>query len=278
MSSVKGSPAEPFDRVARRQRRARAAPGFAAHAFLKRAVTADIAERVAAFGRVFECGLDLGCHDARVDTGAGWTVALDPALAFARAAGIPAVVADEDRLPFGDGSFDIIVSALALHGVNDLPGALIQARRALRPGGVFIAALFGAASLSDVRAELLAAEDEATGRAAARVSPMVDVQAAAGLLQRAGFAMPVADVATLTVHYRDAARALADLHGMAEGNILATREPLRRAVLADAVRRFEARRAPDGRIAVAIDIVTLTGFAPSGLPDAALGEAMRARV
>ena len=258
MSSVKGSPAEPFDRVARRQRRARAAPEFAAHAFLKRAVAADLADRVAAFGRAFECGLDLGCHDARVDTGAGWTVALDPALAFARAAGIPAVVADEDRLPFGDGSFDIIVSALALHGVNDLPGALIQARRALRPGGLFVAGFFGGTTLTEVRADLLAAESELTGRAAARIAPMVDTDMAAGLLQRAGFADPVAEVDTIAVRYDDLFAVLRDLRAMGEGNILASRVPLRRDVLADAARRF-ADRAVAGRIAVTVQVIYLTG-------------------
>ena len=270
-------PAEPFDRRARRQRRARAAANFGEYAFLKCAVAAELTERVADLGSNFACGLDLGCHDARAGNFAAWTVALDPALAFATAAGSPAVVADEDRLPFADASFDVVVSALALHGVNDLPGALIQLRRALKPGGVFIAALFGGVSLGELRRDLIEAENALTGRVAARVAPMVDVQAAAGLLQRAGFVMPVVDVATLTLRYASAAKALADLHGMGEGNILIQREPLRRAVLAGVVERFEARAGDDGRTVVEVEVLTLTGWAPGG-DGPALGTLMRARV
>lgn len=269
-------PAEPFDRRARRQRRARAAASFGAYAFLKRAVAADLAERVHELGIGFACGLDLGCHDARVGDFAAWSVGLDPALAFAAAAGGAAVVADEDRLPFADASFDVVVSALALHGVNDLPGALIQVRRALRPGGLFIAALFGGVSLGQLRRDLIEVESALAGRVAARVSPMVDVQAAAGLLQRAGFVMPVVDVATLSLRYASATKALADLHGMAEGNILIQREPLRRAVLAEAAARFEARAGADGRTVVEVEVLTLTGWALGG-DGAALGETMRAR-
>ena len=267
--------AEPFDRRARRLQRARAAPRFAEHAFLKRAVADDLAARLSALGRSFACGLDLGCHDARVATGAEWSVAVDAAAAFARMAGPPALVADEDRLPFRDGVFDVAVSALALHGVNDLPGALIQVRRALVPGGVFVGALFGGVSLGELRRDLIDAETALTGRIGYRVAPMVDVQAAAGLLQRAGFVDPVADVATVTVRYASAARALADLHGMAEGNILHGRAPLRRAVLAAASRAFEAR-AVGGRTTVEIEIVTLTGLAPGG--DASLADGLRAKV
>ncbi len=267
-------PAEPFDRRARRQRRSRAAGRFGEHAFLKRAVAAELAERVAELGSSFARGLDLGCHDARIGAFAAWSVALDPALAFATSAGTPAVVADEDRLPFANASFDVIVSALALHGVNDLPGALIQVRRALAPGGLFIAALFGGVSLGELRRDLIEAESALTGRVAARVAPMVDVQAAAGLLQRAGFVMPVVDVATLTLRYASAAAALADLHGMGEGNVLMQREPLRRAVLAEVAARFEARAGADGRTVVEIEVLTLTGWAPGG-DAAALGQTLQ---
>ena len=258
------SAAEPFDRVARRQQRARAASGFAEHAFLKHAVATDLAERAASFERRFERVLDLGCHDARVPVAAAWSVAVDAAWAFARVAGPPAVVADEDRLPFADASFDLVVSALVLHGVNDLPGALIQVRRALKPGGLFLGSLFGGVSLGELRRDLIEAESELTGRVAARVAPMVDVQAAAGLLQRAGFADPVVDIVTLTVRHASLAAALADLHGMAEGNILASRSPLRRAVLGRAAERFAARAGADGRVTTEVEVLTLTGWTPGG--------------
>ncbi len=172
-----------------------------------------------------------------------------------------AVVGDPDRLPLGDASVDLI-AAFGLHAVGDLPGALILARRALRPGGLFVAALPGGATLAELRADLLAAEVALTGRAAARVLPMVDPAAAPGLLQRAGFADPVAEVDTLTVRYADLAGVLRDLRGAGEGNILAHREPLRRDVLADAARRFAAR-AEGGRIAVTVQVIYLTGRGPA---------------
>lgn len=253
--------AEPFDRAARRRQRARAAAGFAAHDFLKAAMVDDLSARIAAFERRFATVLDLGSHSGAFGRAGDLVVALDAGLAFARAAAGPAVVADEDRLPFGDASFDLIVSAASLHGVNDLPGALIQARRALRPGGVFLAALFGGTSLAELRRDLLDAEAGLTGRAAARVSPMVDAVAAPGLLQRAGFADPVAEVDTLTVRYPDLFALLRDLRGMGEGNILRDRVPLRRDVLGDAAARFAGRADADGKVPVTVQLLTLTGRA-----------------
>ena len=244
------SPAEPFDRAARRRQRARVRPG---HDFLTRALAADLAARVAVAGRDFAVAVDVG------GTGIGGealTIVVD---AVPAPGGGAALVAEADRLPLADASVDLI-AALGLHAVNDLPGALILARRALRPGGMFIAALVGGATLAEVRADLLAAEVALTGRAAARILPMVDPQAAPGLLQRAGFADPVAEVDTLTVRYTDLAGVLRDLRGAGEGNILRDREPLRRDVLADAARRF-AERAVDGRVAVTVQVITLTGWA-----------------
>ncbi len=244
--------AEPFDRRARRRQRARTT-GTAA--FLQAAIAADLADRVAALDRAFASVLDIGATGI---VGTDFTVALEPSPA--RAAMLPhAVAADEDRLPFADASFDLIASTAALHGVNDLPGALIQARRALRPGGLFVAGLFGGTSLSEVRADLLAAESDLTGRTAARVAPMVDTDRAAGLLQRAGFADPVAEVDTVAVRYDDLFAVLRDLRAMGEGNILASRVPLRRDVLADAARRF-ATRAVAGRVALTVQVITLTGW------------------
>ncbi len=135
---------------------------------------------------------------------------------------------------------------------------MILARRALRPGGLFVAALAGGATLNEVRADLLAAEVAVTGRAAARILPMVDPQAAAGLLQRAGFADPVVDIDLLTVRYDDLAGVLRDLRAAGAGNIVRGREPLRRDVLADAAQRF-ATRAVAGRVAVTVEVIYLTG-------------------
>lgn len=250
-SAPEASAAEPFDRSARRRQRRRA-NGDAD--FLRAAIASELAERVAALDRPFAQVLDIGSTGI---TGRELTVAFEAAARFA--AGPAAVVGDEDRLPFADSSFDLIVSAAALHGINDLPGALIQARRALRPDGVFLAGFFGGTSLSELRADLLAAEVELTGRAAARILPMVDTDMAAGLLQRAGFADPVAEVDTITVRYDDVFAVLRDLRAMGEGNILQSRAPLRRDVLADAARRFAAR-AEAGRIAVTVQVIYLTGW------------------
>ncbi len=282
------SPDEPFDRAARRYQRARAVAGD--HDFLRDAMAADLAARLAGFDRAFATVADLGGSAVR---GAALTIVVEPAVATARDAltvdgtarsgpsGMPAataslgepaaarrhsrvvaVVADADRLPLADASVDAVV-ALGLHAVNDLPGALILARRALKPDGVFLAALVGGATLTELRADLLAAESDLTGGAAARVLPMVDPDAAAGLLQRAGLVDPVAEVDTLTVRYRDVAGLLRDLRASGEGNILRGRVPLRRAVLADAARRF-AGRAVDGRVAVTVQVIYLTGRAPAG--------------
>lgn len=242
---------EPFDRAARRRQRARAS---GAADFLRVAIAAELVDRVAALDRRFGHVLDIGQTGV---TGSDLTVALEPS---PWREGRPlSVVGDEDRLPFADASFDLIVSAAALHGVNDLPGALIQARRALRPDGLFVAGFFGGTSLNELRADLLAAEVELTGRAAGRILPMVDTDMAAGLLQRAGFADPVAEVDTISVRYDDVFAVLRDLRAMGEGNILHARAPLRRDVLAEAARRFAAR-AEAGRIAVTVQVIYLTGW------------------
>lgn len=259
--------AEPFDRAARRRQRGRASTVAGAHDFLTRAIAAELIERVAALDRTFAVVVDSGgCRIA----GTELTVTIDAShgRAVRYSAGrepgfqpLTRIVADEDRLPLADASVDLIASAAALHGVNDLPGALILARRALRPGGVFVAGFVGGMTLAEVRADLLAAEIELTGRATARVLPMVDTDAAAGLLQRAGFADPVVEIDTLHVRYDDLFAVLRDLRGMGEGNILAGRELLRRDVLADAARRFAGRADAGGRVSVTVQVIYLTGWA-----------------
>lgn len=251
--------AEPFDRHARRRHRTRAAAQLGEFNFLRRAIANDLAERVAGFDRRFDAVLELGRSEVAID--AGLTVVVDPAPGVAAGSGQIVVAGDEDRLPFADGSFDLVVSVANLHGVNDLPGALIQARRALRAGGRFVAGMFGGTSLIELRRDLLDAESALTGRAAARVAPMVDPDAAAGLLQRAGFADPVVEVDTVAVRYNSLFALLRDIRGMGEGNALRSRVPLRREVLHDAARRF-AERAEGGRIGVTVQVLYLSGRAP----------------
>ena len=257
---------EPFDRAARRRARDRAAPNFDAHAFLKDAMADELLARLNEVNRQFEVALDLGCHDGRLGRRLPVTrcTFADAGPAFARRAG--GIVCDEDRLPFADGSFDLVVSAGSLHGVNDLPGALVQVRRALRPDGLFLAAFFGGETLMTLRQAFLEAETSLRDGVAARVSPMVDVQQAGALLQRAGFAMPVVDVDTVDVRYGHLLPLIAELRGMGETNILNARARggLRRDVLMAAGERFQdLTQTADGRVVARVQIVYLTGWAPA---------------
>lgn len=228
--------------------------------------------RLTAINRRFDRVLDIGAHDGTVaevlhtdpllTDRIGTIVSSDLSPAFARAP--LGVVADEEALPFADSSFDLIVSALSLHWVNDLPGALIQIRRALRPDGLFVAVALGGRTLSELRQSLLAAEDDIRGGAANRVSPFMDVIDGAGLLQRTGFAMPVADNDARAVRYANPLRLLEDLRGMGETSALISRgPPLTRAILMRAMEIYLQRFSdPDGRIRATFEFVTLSGWAP----------------
>lgn len=247
-----------FDRSARRRRRDRAAAGFAAHDFLRAAMLDGIADRLATVTRSFTDFLDLGSFDGGFVAPPGARVArLDAGYAFARASG--GAQGEEDRLPFADGAFDAVVSAGVLDQVDDLPGALTLARRALRPDGLFLAALVGAGSFPALRAAFRVADAD---RPVARLHPQVDVRSAGDLLVRAGFALPVADVETLEIGYPDLFRLLDDLRGAAMSNVLAERHPLARAGLARAAEAFAAAAGPDGRVRERVEILYLTGWAP----------------
>ncbi len=167
-------------------------------------------------------------------------------------------------IDLADGSQDLIVSLMSLHWANDLPGALSQIRRALKPDGLFLGTLLGAGTLKELRAVLTEAELEACGGAQARVSPFADGFDGAALLQRAGFALPVADVDRVTVRYPDLLALIRDLRAMGETNGLAgTVRPLTRAIVGRAARLYEERHADaDGRISATFEIVHLAGWAP----------------
>ena len=175
------------------------------------------------------------------------------------------VQVDEEALPFAPESLDLVVSTLALHWTNDLPGVLIQVRQALKPDGVFMAAIFGGATLTELRQALTAAEAELLGGAGPRVAPFADTFDAAGLLQRAGFALPVADTDRVTVRYDHPLKLIADLRAMGETNVLVerARRPQSRPELARACEIYAERFAePDGRVTATFEILTLTGWAP----------------
>jgi SAM-dependent methyltransferase len=174
-------------------------------------------------------------------------------------------VADEEALPFAEGSFDLVASALSLHWTNDLPGVLVQIRRALAPDGLLLAALVGGQSLNELRTALTSAEAELTGGASPRVAPFADVRDLGQLLQRAGFALPVTDLEPIIVRYSSMFALMRDLRAMGATNALTERSrvPLRRAVLMRAAEIYADRFAdPDGRIRATFDIIWLSGWAP----------------
>ncbi|WP_242008125.1 class I SAM-dependent methyltransferase [Sphingomonas ginsenosidivorax] len=247
-----------FDRTARRLRRDRAAPDYAAHDFIRATMLDGIAERLDAVTRDFTDILDLGCFDGAFAAPPGARVArCDAGFAFAKGAG--GVQGDEDRLPFADASFDCVICAGVLDQVNDLPGALTLIRRVLRPDGLFLGAFVGAGSLSALRSALRVAEQD---RPVARLHPQIEVRSAGDLLMRAGFALPVADVETLNVGYGDVGRLLGDLRGMAATNVLAGRRPLGKAALAGLAQAFADAADEGGRTREKFKIVFLTGWSP----------------
>ncbi len=249
-----------FDRRLYASRRARA-DGRGAQPFLAVEAAAALAERLTAVRRDFAHGLDLSSRSESAATLApfaeSWT--------RTSLSGSGDVVADEETLPFAPESFDLVVSVLSLHAVNDLPGALAQIRRVLKPDGLFLAALFGGETLRELRAAFAAAEAAIRGGASPRVAPFADVRPLGVLLQRAGFALPVADCERTVAHYRQFKTLIDDLRALGETNALAQRErrPLRREVLAAAMAGYAARDGDEqGRLSATFDIVYLTGWAP----------------
>jgi SAM-dependent methyltransferase len=272
LAAMTDAPPRIFDRLLHRARLDRAASGYAG--FLKQRAAEDAAERLSAVLRSFPLALDLGARDgafvralAQSDAAPRVGAVIEADFSERMLKGRPGlrVVADEERLPFAPESLDLVVSLLSLHWTNDLVGALVQIRRVLRPDGLFIGALFGRGTLTELRQSLIAAEAEITGGAGLRVSPFADGLDAAGLLQRAGFALPVADVERVVVRYTHPLKLMADLRAMGETNALTdrARQPLTRPVLARALEIYVERFAlPDGRIPATFEIIAVTGWAP----------------
>ena len=268
------SPPRLFDRALHRRRLDRAARGYGQAGFLKARAAADVAERLEPIMRSFPLAVDLGARDGAFARAlaqspareqVGLLIETDLSARMLAGRGSLRLQADEEQLPFAEESLDLAVSTLALHWTNDLVGALIQVRRALKPDGLFIGVLMGGASLTELRQSLLAAEAELSGGAGLRISPFADAFDGAALLQRAGFALPVADFDRLTVRYQHPLKLIADLKAMGETNVLydRARQPLSRAVLARACEIYAERFSdPDGRVRATFDLIILTGWAP----------------
>jgi SAM-dependent methyltransferase len=258
----------PFDRHLRRIRRDRAAASGGSADYLHRRAADELLARLDLVKREFRTVLDLGCGDFYLSRRLGErgleVVSADAGYAFAAAAG--GVQCDEDRLPFADGAFDLVVSVGVLDSVNDLPGALTLIRRALRPDGLFLAAFAGAGSLPRLRQAMRAAEEaEAAEASSPRIHPQIDVRAAGDLLGRTGFALPVADSESVIVRFGRLAQLVADLRAMAATNVLAVRSkrPLGRFALAAAAAEFAECADADGKTAERFEIIHLSGWAPS---------------
>ena len=258
-----------FDRALLKRRRARAR-ALGAETFLLDRVAEDMADRLSAVTRQFERAVDLGTpsdvvRHALAESGrVGHIVAAEPA-AHRLEDDFSRVSADEEALPFAAGSLDLVTSALSLQFVNDLPGALVQIRRALKPNGLLLAALIGGETLSELREAFAEAESEIEGGVSPRVVPFADVRELGALMQRAGFALPVVDTDRLTVRYDSVRDLMRELRRMGATNILHERRktPLKRATLLRMEDIYCDRFGdPDGRLRATFDIVWLSGWAP----------------
>jgi SAM-dependent methyltransferase len=266
------SPIRVFDPRAVRLHRARAMRAGAGGAdFLLQEAAERLADRLGDVSRRFPRALDLGCgmgavaRAVRARGGIEWRVAADAAEACVRGAARPGVAAEAEALPFAPGSFDLVLSNLALHWTNDLPGALLQMRQILKPDGLLLATLWGGETLFELRRALIDAELDTAGGASPRVSPFADLRDLGGLLQRAGFALPVADSDTIEATYPDALALMRDLRAMGESNAVLERRRrfTRRATLARAAALYAAQYGrSDGRIPATFQLVTLTAWAP----------------
>ena len=259
-----------FDRPLTRARRRRAAL-LGPATFLLDRVADDLADRLGAVLRRFDLALDLGTPGEAVRAAltrlgsVATIVAADAMPATGTKRVSPLVTADEEVLPFRDASLDLVVSALALQFVNDLPGVLVQIRRALKPDGLFLAALIGGDTLTELRQSFAAAESEIEGGVSPRVAPFADLRDLGTLLQRAGFALPVTDTDRVIVRYDGAFGLMRDLRRMGATNALLDRRrtPLKRATLMRMAEIYAQRFADnDGRLRATFEIVWLSGWAP----------------
>lgn len=258
-----------FDRALLRRRRARAA-ALGPATFLIEHVANELAERLAAVTRQFQLAADVGSLTAAapqrlIASGQVGTLIRITPLASIDAAGALAVRADEEALPVKAQALDLAISALSLQFINDLPGTLQQIRRALKPDGLFLAALLGGNTLSELRQAFAAAEAETEGGLSPRVAPFADVREMGALLQRAGFALPVVDVERLTVRYGSALALMQDLRRMGATNVLIERRrvPLKRVTLGRVAELYANRFADqDGRLRATFDVIWLSGWAP----------------
>ena len=267
----KPSAIEVFDRQLLRMRRDRAAMGIGDYDFLLRDVAARLSDRLSLVKRDFARVLDLGAHHGlladllKSRAGTMDVFASDMSPRFAAQNSVPTVAADEEFLPFRANCMDAVVSNLSLQWVNDLPGALLQIRQVLKPDGLFLAAVLGGESLRELRDSLMQAELAVTGGASPRVSPFIDMRDMGGLMQRAGFALPVVDSDMITVDYPHALKLMQDLRGMGASNATRNRLmiPTRREVLLEAGKIYQEKFGSiTGRVPATFQVIYAIGWKP----------------
>jgi SAM-dependent methyltransferase len=267
-------PRKIFDANLHRRRRDRAASKYAAHDFLYRLAAERLADRLSDVARAFPLAAALGGGGFREILGGRGGIETLIEIDISRAmldragaapSGVARLVAGEEFLPFADASLDLAISVLTLHWIDDLPGALAQIHRTLKPDGLFLAAMLGGDTLIELRQALLAAEMETDSGVSPRTSPTVELRDAAELMQRARFALPVVDRETVDVSYADPFALMHELRGMGEANALSDRRKTfsRSATFARAAQIYAERFGlADGRIKATFDLILLTGWRP----------------
>jgi len=260
-----------FERSLIVRRRDRIASTAQEHDFLLSRVADDIAERLGIIRRTFPLAVNLGAYHGLLARRIRGIAGIERIINVERSELLlarcdrPCVIADEEALPFSAGLLDLVVSGLALHLVNDLPGALVQIRRALKPDGLLLAAMLGGETLKELREAWLAAEAELTGGVSPRVAPFADVRDMGALLQRAGFALPVVDSETVTASYASPLSLMQELKAMGASNMLIQRRriPVTRGLLIRVAEIYAERFSqPGARVAATFEILTLTAWAP----------------
>ena len=254
-----------FDRRMVRQHRERAAVAYDDFSFLKDEIADRLLERLEEINRDFKVVLDIGAHKGVLGERVQHELLVSSDLSHNMVSGCRGhgIVVDEEMLPFKPAAFDLVLSNLAMHWTNDLPGALHQINTALKPDGLLLASIFGGETLKELRQSLMLAESEINGAVSPRISPFADVRDVGGLLQRAGFALPVADSDTVTVQYEHPLKLMQDLRGMAENNAVLARHKAftSKAVMMRAAEIYaETYMGSDGRVPATFQIIYMTGW------------------
>ncbi len=258
---------EIFDRKLVRQRRNRSAALWQDHNFLHAEIADRTADRVHDINRQFDRALHMGAHAQGIADCLPNIDFIHTNLSEKRLHALDGsrVVCDDELLAFDDESFDLVISNLSLHSVNDLPGALIQIRRILKPDGLFLASMFGGDTLHEFRQAMMKAELDTLQGSSPRVAPTADVRDMGSLLQRAGFVMPVTDIDTITVSYDNPFKLMHDLRGMGESNVVNKRlkRPTKRSTFMRMAEIYAKDHADaDGRIPATFQVIYLSGWSP----------------